>query len=62
MLTRRYYQVGIGVRLAVTSGMCEEKAGYSIPRSEKVHQSRLWWTLYSLDRYVVDFRKIKSRS
>jgi len=43
-------QTGIAVRLAAASGMCEEKEHDNIPQSEKVHQIRLWWTLYTLDR------------
>ncbi|KAH8808996.1 fungal-specific transcription factor domain-containing protein [Xylogone sp. PMI_703] len=47
-----YVAIGSALRLALTRGMCENQKRSSAARSEVIHQTRLWWTIYILDRRI----------
>ncbi|KAB8346276.1 hypothetical protein FH972_023320 [Carpinus fangiana] len=55
-------EVGLALRMAISLGLHQEIDDPSLTDEDKEHRRRLWWSVYSMDRFVLhlDFR-IKSK-
>lgn len=47
-----FLYIGLAVRMAVSLGMHQEATNSVMDEVELEHRRRVWWSTYSMDRYV----------